>query len=584
MLKRLLGIVFAAVIAVQAHAQSASWLQIEAHPTLSAAQDAARKFSAQLDDVVGFHLGSNWYGVALGPYSEQDAENLLRQLRRTGQIPRDSFVSDGQRYGQQFWPVGVGISTTPKPLPTEPATDTTQIEPPMAPEDAEPIVAPEPTLPDETPAEARASEAQLTREQKMDLQVMLQWAGFYNAGIDGSFGRGTRNSMAAWQEANGYEATGILTTAQRADLFSQYNAILEGTELTLVEDANTGVAMQIPMGLVQFSANESPFARYVAKDDSGVQVLVISQPGDRTRLYGLYEILQTLEIMPLEGPRDRGRDSFEIEGLSDTRHSYATARHENGAIKGFVLVWPAGDEERRNRVLSEMKNSFVSIDGLLSPAAAPADSSVDMVSGLAIRTPQNSASGFFADARGTTVTAAANVDQCERVTIGRGDYPAKVAFNDGTLAVLTPETALAPLSHAVIQTQAASRDATVAVGGYPYGGALALPTVTFGTIADDADLTGDASKLRLRLTSTQGDVGGPVFDTSGAVVGVLVPTIAEDGQMLPENVGFAANAGAILSALAEAAARADQSTSNGYMAPETLTSVASDVTVLVNCW
>jgi len=41
---------------------------------------------------------------------------------------------------------------------------------------------------------------------------------FYNAAIDGSFGRGTRNSMAAWQEANGYEINGILTTAQRAEL------------------------------------------------------------------------------------------------------------------------------------------------------------------------------------------------------------------------------------------------------------------------------------------------------------------------------------------------------------------------------
>ena len=50
------------------------------------------------------------------------------------------------------------------------------------------------------------------------MQTALQWFGFYTSTIDGAFGRGTRASMAAWQEAQGLDPTGILTTAQRATL------------------------------------------------------------------------------------------------------------------------------------------------------------------------------------------------------------------------------------------------------------------------------------------------------------------------------------------------------------------------------
>ena len=74
---------------LQAKAQQQSWVQVEAQPTLTSAQDAARRYSQFLDQVNGFYLGGNWYGIAIGPFAEADAESLLRQLRITGQIPRD---------------------------------------------------------------------------------------------------------------------------------------------------------------------------------------------------------------------------------------------------------------------------------------------------------------------------------------------------------------------------------------------------------------------------------------------------------------------------------------------------------------
>ena len=84
-------------------------------------------------------------------------------------------------------------------------------------------------------------------------------------------------------------------------------------------------------------------------------------------MFGLYEILQTLAIIPPTGERARRDRSFTIEGLDDDIHSYTSVVLENGEIKGFTLVWPTGDDDRRRRVLSEMQASFAPLKGFLTP-------------------------------------------------------------------------------------------------------------------------------------------------------------------------------------------------------------------------
>ena len=58
----------------------------------------------------------------------------------------------------------------------------------------EPAAAPLPE-PDETRAEAARSEAALTREEKRELQVALQWAGVYDSTIDGLFAQVSRQAL-----------------------------------------------------------------------------------------------------------------------------------------------------------------------------------------------------------------------------------------------------------------------------------------------------------------------------------------------------------------------------------------------------
>lgn len=577
-------------------AQNTVWVQVEAQPTLSLAQARARVYASRLENVNGYFLGGRWYGVVLGPYTPNDAETLLNELRRSGRIPNDSYIVDGSRFRQQFYPVGVGAQTSAQPLPATIASAPLVDEIVAAPEVEAPVIA-APIIeapvvdpvqaPDETAKEAQASEALLDRAQRKDLQVALQWAGFYTSAIDGAYGRGTRASMRAWQEANNHEPTGILTTRQRAELLAAYNAVLEGMDLQVVRDDASGIEIMIPTGVVSFSEYEPPFVRFDAKGEIDAKVLLISQEGDQNRLYGLYEILQTLAIVPTEGARSRSKSSFELEGIGDGIHSYTYVKLDDGNIKGFSLIWPEGDDERRRRILGEMKASFVTLGGVLDPSlATPSeDQAIDLIGGLAVRKPQMSRSGFYIDDQGSVLTTMQAIQSCESITID-GEHDMSIVHSDEALgiAVLRPEEKLAPQNVALFQTGVPRLQAEVAVAGYPYGGVLVTPSLTFGRLADLRGLNGEENVKRLSLTAQDGDAGGPVFDNGGAVLGMLLPRASTNGQVLPPEVSFALDADQILASLQAAGISVQTTDTMAFMPPETLTLRAAENTVLVSCW
>ncbi|MFS4582337.1 serine protease [Phaeobacter sp. C3_T13_0] len=567
----------------QQSAQDTVWIQIAARASLREAQAEAQEFAARLPDVSGFSLGGGWYGIVLGPYARDDADRVLQVYRAERQIPRDAFIAFGRNLGNRFYPTAASTNTEQQPTVESPVLE--PIDPAVvtqAPAE-EPV---ETALPDETPAEARRSESRLTRDERKDLQVALKAAGFYTSSIDGAFGRGTRGSMSDWQSARGYAPTGVLTTAQRQALMDEYNAPLISVGMAPLTDAKAGIAMQVPAGEVTFDRYESPFALYKSNGDLGAQVLLISQPGDKRTLYGLYDIMQTLKIVPLEGPRQRSGNSFTIEGRGNGIVSYTEARVSNGEIKGFTLVWPMGDDDRRARVLAEMLSSFERIDGVLDPAAgADAPQNVDLVSGLDVRKPRLSRSGFYVDTNGSVVTTSDVVAGCSRVTLDH-EYQAEVALNDAAagIAVLRPVDALAPMAIAKLASASARLQSDVAVSGFSYEGVLGAPSLSWGTLQDVKDLAGNAGVSRLQLASQPGDAGGPILTTDGAVQGMLLSQ-SNGSTQLPDGVSFAANAETLRTALTAAGVTAASAGANAAAQPVgALTRQASGMTVLVSCW
>jgi len=546
-------------------AQGQLWVQIEAQPSLAEARDRARAYAQRLPDVNGFSLGGGWYAIALGPYSEVEAERVLEVYRREGVIARDSYVAETSDYGRRFWPADDGSPSAPDPAPA-----------------AEPEPLPEP---DETLREARSSEARLSREEREALQVALQWAGFYDGAIDAAFGRGTRAAMAGWQRQNGAEVTGVLTTRQRAALLGQYNAVLDDLGLETVRDTEAGIEIDLPLGVVEFDRHEAPFAHYTASGTLPAQVLLISQPGDRTTMTALYDIMQTLEIVPEAGPRALDVDGFTLTGEGPETVSHTRVWLRGREIKGFTLVWPAGDEDRRTRLLDAMEDSFSRLPGTLEAIAAPAAGQrVDLVAGLDVRRPDRSRSGFFVDERGAVLTTAEAVRGCGRITLNE-TAEADIAHLDERLgvAVLRPRETLAPAAIAGFREDLPAMLSRVAVAGYSYEGLLGAPTLTFGQLAALEGLDGEPYLKRLALAARAGDAGGPVLDSGGAVLGMLVP-YETGGRSLPEGVSFAATNGALRAVLETGGVTPRTATPEADLSGEALTDRAEAMTVLVGCW
>lgn len=581
MVRFFLGFIFAvfmAAPAVQAQ-EDVVWVQIEAQPSLNEAQIATRRYAATLADVNGFSLGRGWYAIALGPYRRDEAERVLQVYRAEGVIARDSYIAESRDYQQQFWPIGANLLAQPT-VPAVPIPDS----PPVVSLDSAPEPVPTPAPADETPSEARASESRLTRDERADVQVAMAWAGVYDGAIDAAFGQGTRAAMARWQTQNGFDTTGILTTRQRAELLRQYNAVFDGLGLEILRDNATGIAMELPTAVVTFERYEPPFAHFNAVGEIEARVLLISQEGDRGTLAGLYDIMQTLEIVPETGLRSLEGDSFTLIGEGTQKISQTRVWLRDGEIKGFTLIWPAGDEARRTRLVGRMQDSFTWLPGTLDPTEGAGAQDIDLISGLEIRKPKQSRSGFYVDAGGAVLTTAEAVESCGRITIDES-YEADVVLSDAALgvAILRPRMALAPLRIATFQESTPRLLSDVAVAGYSYGGLLGAPTLTFGQLSELQGLNGEPHLKRLALAALDGDAGGPVLDVGGAVLGMLLAH-AQDGRSLPDDVSFSATNGALQEVLTRGGITPRTTSGLDRISPEALTDRAGDMTVLVSCW
>lgn len=600
----------------QAQAQNPQdrvWIQIESYASLGNTQARLRSYTPEFDNVNGFNAG-NFYAITLGPYTRAEAQQELSRLRAQGRIPSDSFIQGRQAFTSQFFPIGEDRldGPVPGPAPTvaeavnaaEEAVEEAEAtvaeidmdgQPAPGPEivaEVETATPPEPApIPEETAAEARQSEAQLTRQERDELQIALQYFDFYRGAIDGAFGPGTRGGMTDWQIARGYEPTGILTTRQRAQLLEEYEAEIARLGYAMVRDEQAGIEVTLPLGMVEFSDYNFPFARYEEKDDSGLRIFLISQPGDRATLFGLYEIMQTLEIVPLEGERERRGDSFLLTGFNDTLRSHTEARVVGGAVKGFTILWEPKRDEDAGQILARIRETISYFGGALDPAFVPEDAAedVDLVSGFEVRQPELLRSGFFVDGSGTVLTTVEAVSgqtgSCGRILIDNA-YPASVAYRDDDLglAVLRPEQALAPMAFARLAPGPGRVRGDVAVAGFPFGGALSYASTAFGTLSALEGVNGEDWLQRLDVSTAESEAGSPVFDMNGAVLGMVLPNDA-GGRILPDEVTLALRVEALREALAEAGVPQQAAAGGtGSLNRDQLSRLGADIAVRVSCW
>ena len=590
------------VTAAQTQAQDNAWLQIDAQPTEAEAEESAQYYESFLPDVAGFALASGWYVIALGPYSEITAQNLLQVYRDSGQVPADSFTSYAQDYAQQFWPLGEDLLTAPEEITITllpepivvPTPEPIVVPTPEAPAAPEALVEPEPpAVVSQTPTpqsaqtliEARNSESLMSRDERKQLQRALSWADVYKGDIDGQYGPMSRRSMKAWQNANTFAPTGVLTLSQRNGLLADYRFAVETIGLQTVQDMRAGISVMMPLSQLSAAQYTYPFARYAQRDGEQAGALLISQEGDRATLNSLYKIMQTLDSIPSGGERVLQRDNFVINSQNDAIISHTQARLTNGEIKGFTLVWPRSDATSYEMILSQMQSSFTPIEGILKPSDT-ALGTVDnnLLSGFEILRPKHSRSGIFVADSGLLLTTIEAVEGCSSLTIDR-DFSAEVTATDPDLGLVlvTPKDPLSPIAIGRFSTLPARLGEDIIVSGYSFEGVLDTPSLTSGTVTDDKGLNGETNLLRLTLPAMAGDAGGPVLSAGGTVLGMLQEP-HKGARKLPEDVSFAVTAEALVALLERSGIWSRKLETTSPLANATRAQTARDITALVDCW
>lgn len=576
------------LIAGASAAQDMYWIQIEAQPSLLEAETRARIYAQEFPDTQAHSIGSGWYAITLGPLPEDKADLRMSQLRARAAIPRDSFLATGANYRQRIYPIGstpaavTPAQTVEAEVVQEEATQVSVVE--TAESAASEQASPEQSIyvPDETLSVARASEGLLSREEKMDLQLYLQWAGYYNSTIDASFGRGTRRSMAAWQTDNGHEDTGVLTTAQREQLRAQYFAIFNGLGLETHRDLEAGISIDLPKEVVAFDAYAAPLAHFKSQDASSpAQIFLISAAGNRGDLAAIYRVLPTLSIVPMNIEKSLNKDRFVITGAGTSTRAFITASHKGGEIKGFGLIWPNQNEEQFDRLVAHMRKSFETFSGTLDPSLSVAINDPETEFGVAIRKPAFVKSAVFVSDQGHAMTDTSNLEQCSSLTIS-GTYDAEIIARSETGAgLLSPKSDFNPISYAKLGNAVRKGDKTF-LSSYPYGGRLGLASVTQATVIETTDLSGNAEKFRLDLLAEPGDFGGAVLDQSGNLTGILVSQ-DDTGRVLPNNVNFAA-ATDVLTSMMQSAGLRLRTGKTDRLDDVALIATAQNILTPIECW
>jgi len=201
-------------------------------------------------------------------------------------------------------------------------------------------------------------------------------------------------------------------------------------------------------------------------------------------------------------------------------------------------------------------------------------------------------SGFYVSTAGQIVSNNHVVAGCSevRVTVGDKGEPVKVLATDPDL-----DLAILQGPHSVAAA-VAFRDGephlgeSVIVMGFPLSGLITTDAVvTTGIVSALAGLRNDRRELQISAPVQPGNSGGPLLDSSGSLVGVVVAKlnglrVAELTGVIPENVNFAIKGGeaqAFLKAHGVAFTLAGPGASS---TTEAIADQALRYTVRLECW
>ena len=199
-------------------------------------------------------------------------------------------------------------------------------------------------------------------------------------------------------------------------------------------------------------------------------------------------------------------------------------------------------------------------------------------------------SGFFVTASGLVLTNAHVVNRCRQIGIRTTEQisAAQLLARDTADDLALLATGVHPQAVAALRLSVRQGDA-VAVYGFPLPGLLAgVGNVTFGNITALAGVGGSSGEMQISAPVQPGNSGGPVLDSGGDVVGVVVAKldalrVAAATQDIPQNVNFAIKATVATDFLQAQGVTFTRGKARPPLSPAALAAAARPFTVQVEC-
>lgn len=200
--------------------------------------------------------------------------------------------------------------------------------------------------------------------------------------------------------------------------------------------------------------------------------------------------------------------------------------------------------------------------------------------------------GFYVARDGSLITNNHVVAACSalRISDGHDGIPVKVIAVDAQRDLALLQAPKAVDAVAVFRADKSRLGENVVVVGFPLSGLLSSqPIVTSGIISALAGMRDNQHELQISAPIQPGNSGGPLFDSSGRIAGVVVATLdtvrlARAIGVVPENVNFAIKSDEARQFLAAHGVKVTTAESGKDLSTAAIAEQAVKMTVRLECW
>lgn len=316
--------------------------------------------------------------------------------------------------------------------------------------------------------------------------------------------------------------------------------------------------------------NEKTAAKwYLAAADHG-------DPGAQSRLANLYE--------RGAGVDTDYKESYFWYAVALRNPKDATAKQDNEGLKRVAAKLSAADVADAAKIAQGWKAEEAVIGPKATRRSAAAASQGPRL--------YATGTGFYVARDGALITNNHVVAECGqmRISDGHEGIPAKIVAVDPQrdLALLrAPHSADAI---AVFRSDKIGLGENVVVVGFPLSGLLSSsPIVTSGIVSALAGMHDNARELQISAPIQPGNSGGPLFDGTGRIAGVVVATLdtvrlARAIGVVPENLNFAIKGSEARQFLAANGVSVETAERGQDLSTAAIAEHATKMTVRLECW